>query len=244
MENYNMSANFYPLNEPKNGFIGSANVLIANGIRIRGISVFEKDGAYNIQFAGFGDGENRKSYVVPASKEAYAQFLSVIEKAIAEPENHFAWSSGKYFEWDETNKKFKDLEITGEAVQEPYADARFQIEIKDLCTLFGTTTQEVAKKGEKGGTFISVRPPKLDSYEKAGETVYPPVYEGWVNKYEKDGKEHKFDFGRYLDGAIVALRKDLLNRHPSLDAQIKDAAAQSAAQPEPGKDPVSKEAQR
>lgn len=228
---YSMNSNFYPAREPKNGFIGTADLLIANGIKIRGIAVFEKENGYNIQFAGFGEGDGRKSYVVPASKEAYADILSVIQKAVEDPEHHFGWSSGDHFEWDEQAKKFKQLEISGEAVKEPYADARFQIEVKDLCTLYGITTHEVEKKGEKGGTFIAVDPPKLEPYEKNGEKIYPPVFEGWVNKYEKNGKEHKFDFGSYLDGAILGKRKELLNRHPSLDEQVKGAAGKAAQAP-------------
>lgn len=232
---YKLNANFVPLNEPVNGFIGTANLLIADAIKINGISVFEKDGNYNIQFAGFGEGEGRKSYVVPASKEAYAEILSVIEKAVKDPEHHFGWATGDHFKWNKDQKKFEQMDIIGEAVKEPYADTRFHVEVKGLCTLYGITTQEVEKKGEKGGSFIAVDPPKLDPYEKEGEKVYRPVFEGVVNKSEYNGEKHEFDFGSYLDNAILGKRKDLLNRHPSLDEQVK-GAAQKAAQAEAGKE--------
>lgn len=239
---YSMNSNFYPAREPKNGFIGNADVTIANAIRIRGIAVFEKDGERHISFPGFGEGDNRKSYIVPASKEAYAEFLSVVEKAVADDEKHFGWVTGDHFEWDEKAKKFKQLDISGEAVSEPYADARFQIEIKDLCTLYGITTQEKEyTKDGKTGKFIAVDPPSTTPYEKDGEKVYPLAFEGWTNKYEKDGEKKQFDFGRYLEGQIVAQRKELLNRRPSLDEQVNNAE-QRAAQAEGKEGPAPEKA--
>lgn len=79
-----LTANFFPAEEQKNGYIGKANITIANAIRLNGISVFMPEaGGIHISFPEFGEGENRASYVIPKSKEAYEAMLDVVAKAVA-----------------------------------------------------------------------------------------------------------------------------------------------------------------
>ena len=232
---YNMKSNFYPAKEPKNGYIGMADLTIANAIRIRGIAVFEKDGQRHMQFPGYGEGENRGSYVIPASKEAYSEMLAVVEKAIADPEQHFGWTSGKM------NPR---LEVSGGAVSEPYADARFSVVVEDLCTLRGVSTREVEyQKDGKDAKFVSMDMPTLPPYEKDGEKVYPAVFEGLKSEYEKDGEKKVKDFGDLMNGLILNKRKELLERRPSLDEQV-NGAEQKAAQAQAGKDGPAPEHER
>lgn len=228
MKNYHLSSNFYPAAEEKNGYIGMADITVANALRIRGIAVFEKDGEHHIQFPGWGEGEDRKSYVIPASKEAYAALLAVVKKAVADPQHHFGWTTGQM------NPR---LEVSGKAVTEPYADARFNLSVENLCTVTGISTREVkyTKDDGKPGKFIAVDMPSLDPYEKEGKLVYPVAFEGLKSEYEKDGEKKSKDFGDLINGLVLAERKKVLSRHPSLDDQVKNAeqkAAQNQAEKE------------
>lgn len=217
---YAMTSNFYPAKEVKNGYIGMADLTIAKALRIRGIAVFEKDGEKHIQFPGYGEGEAKGSYVIPASKDAYAQMLSVVEKAVADPEHHFGWVTGK------VNPR---LTVTGGAVTEPYADARFSIEVEDLCTLRGVSTREVEyEKDGETNKFVSVDLPSLPPYEVDGEKVYPSVFEGLTSEYEKDGEPKRKNFGELITGLVLSKRKELLERRPSLNEQVGKAEGKAA----------------
>ena len=218
MEQYNMKANFYPAAEPKNGYIGFADLTIAEAIRIRGIAVFEKDGGgYNIHFPGYG--EKDTSFVSPSSKEAYAQMLSVVESAVKDPEHHFGWQTGKYN---------PELSVKGWAVNEPYADSRYHLQVGDLCQLHQLSARVVDYKDDgKDKSFVSVDLPTLPPYpDKDGNQVYPPVFEGLKSPYEKDGVKKEKDFGLLIRNLVLAERKKVLE-HPPLEEQIDNAAQRS-----------------
>ena len=237
MEQYNMKANFYPATEPKNGYLGFADLTISNAIRIRGIAVFEdREGdGHHIQFPEYGEGETRGSYIIPSSKEAYAQMLGVIESAMNDPENHFGWVTGKMN---------PELQVSGRAVTEPYADGRFSVNVADICTLRGVATREVNyEKDGKAGHFVSVDVPVLTPYERDGEKVYPPVFEGLKSKYERDGQEQEKDFGLLMRNLVLAERKKVLEKHEDLDKQI-EGAEQKAAGQVPAQQAPEKEATR
>ena len=215
-----LTANFYPAAEPKAGYIGKANITIADAIRLNGISVFVTEGqGMHISFPEFGDGG---SYVVPKSKEAYAAMLEVVAKAVANNEKHFGFTTGEYG---------PNMEVHGKAVNEPYADARFSIDVADICTLYGVTTRvvEYAKDG-KDRSFVSVDKPTIATYENAeGETQYRPAFEGRLSVWkDKEGVEQKRDWGQMLQGLVLAERKKVLERKPALDDQMKDAEARTA----------------
>lgn len=216
---YNLKANFYPAKEPKNGYLGFADLTVANAIRMRGIAVFENaDGSgHHIQFPGYGEGAEARHYIVPDSKEAYAAMLQVIEKAMEDKEKYFGWSSGKM------NPR---LEVKGHAVDEPYADSRYTINVEGLCSLHGISTREANYKDKDGNdkSFIAVDVPNLPPYEKDGEKVYPGVFEGLKSKYERDGKEEVKDFGRLIRHLVLAERKQVLEQRPSLAEQVATAA--------------------
>lgn len=231
MEQYNMRANFYPAKEPVNGFIGSADLAVSNIIRLKGIAVFEKeDGSHNIQFPGFGE---NGSYVVPASKEAYAQMLDVVEKAIAD-EKHFGHTAGKMY---------VPLSVSGKVVDKPYADGRFSLQLGDVCTIHGLTTQQVSyQKDGKEASFIAVRVPNLPPYEKDGEKVYPPIFKGLKSTYEVEGKQKETDYAQVIQAMVISERKKILSK-PPLENQMEDAAAK-ATQSAPGQEAPAMEAQR
>ena len=114
-----LTANFFPAEEKKNGYIGKANITIADAIRLNGISVFAPEtGGVSISFPEYGEGENRRSYVVPKSKEAYEALLTVVAKAVGN-DNHFGFTSGEYG---------PHMDVHGRTVNEPYADARSSID--------------------------------------------------------------------------------------------------------------------
>lgn len=223
-----LTANFYPANEPThcaNGadYLGKADITIANAVRLNGISVFrDKGGEIDIQFPGFGDGG---SYVVPHSKEAYAAMRDVVAMAIDDNAHHFGYNKGDYG---------VHLEVSGKAVQEPYADARFSVSVADVCTLHGITTRpvEYAKDG-KDKSFVAVDLPTIGSYEKDGETQYQTAFEGRISAWEKDGEQHSRNYGQLMQGLVLGERKSIFQeRKPSLNDQLKDASARQAAQPE------------
>lgn len=234
METYRMTANFYPAKEAKNGYIGFADLTIADAIRIRGIAVFEdREGSgHHIDFPSFG--EKDTSFVVPSSKEAYGQMLDVIEKAVKD-ENHFGWTNGKMH---------LELSISGRAVNESHADGRYTLTVADVCALRGISSQEVEyTKDGRDSSFVAINVPTLPPYEKDGEKVYPPIFEGLKRTYEKDGKEETFDNGLLIRNLVRSKRKELLEREP-LDKQVSDASQKAAAAAPAGKEAPGKEASR
>lgn len=233
-----MNSHFHPAQEPKNGYIGKADITIANGYKLNNINVYEKDGKRNIGFDTFGK-EGEYSYVVPASKEAYAAMLDVVSAAV-DNKDHFAIAQGEY--------KVK-LEIRGKRVDEPYADGRFSAVLGDLCTLNGITTRVVPyQKDGQEAHFTAVEMPrvydadgKVSMYtDKDGKQQANVQFEALVNTWTKDGQEHKHDYERDLRIAVLAKRKELAQ--PSLDEQIAGGEAQKGAG-EKAKDAPTKEEQ-
>lgn len=217
-----LTANFFPAEEKKNGYIGKANITIADAIRLNGISVFAPEtGGVNISFPEFGEGENRRSYVVPKSKEAYEALLTVVAKAVGN-DNHFGFTSGEYG---------PHMDVHGRTVNEPYADARFSIDVADVCTLHGVTTRVVPyEKDGKDRSFVSVDKPTIATYkDKEGNDQYRPAFEGRVSVWkDQEGVEHKVDWGQLMQGLVLSERKKLLERKPALEDQVKDAEARTA----------------
>ena len=230
-----LTANFFPANEIvrcTNGsdYLGKANITIANAIRLNGISVFrDQSGEIDINFPGFGDGV---SYVVPQSKEAYAALRDVVSMAI-ENENHFGYNSGRYG---------VELNVTGHLVDEPYADARFSVDVDDICRLYGITTREVEyTKDGKDKSFTSVDYPTIGSYEKDGEMQYQTAFEGRISAWkDQEGKDQSFNYDQRLRGMILGERSSLLKeleqeKNSSLAEKMQGAEARRAGNraPEP-----------
>lgn len=217
-----LTANFFPAEEQKNGYIGKANITIADAIRINGISVFAPEsGGINISFPEFGEGENRRSYVVPKSKEAYEALLAVVAKAVSS-DKHFGFTTGEYG---------PHMEVHGKAVNEPYADARFSIEVEDICVLYGLTTRVVDyEKDGQDRSFVSVDKPTIATYkDKEGNDQYRPAFEGRVSVWkDREGVEQKRDWGQLMQGLVLAERKNVLERKPALEDQVKNAEARTA----------------
>jgi len=219
-----MTANFYPAQEPKNGYIGKADITIANAIRLNGISVFQHEDGLNINFPEFGEGG---SFVVPKSKEAYAAMLEVVDMAVRNDKKHFGYNTGEYG---------VELNVDGKLVDEPYADGRFSVEVDDVCVLYGIKTRPVEyEKSGKVHSFTAVDLPTINTYEKDGELQYQTAFEGRISHWtDKAGAEHSFNYGQLLQGKVRAERKEMLkDRKPALDDQVKDAEARTAGN-EPG----------
>lgn len=218
-----LTANFFPAKEQKNGYIGKANITIADAIRINGISVFAPEtGGINIAFPEYGEGENRRSYVVPKSKEAYEALLTAVTMAVGDEKNHFGFTTGDYG---------PHLEVHGRAVNEPHADARFSIEVEDICVLYGLSTRVVDyKKDGQDRSFVSVDKPTIAVYQdKEGHDHYRPAFEGRVSVWtDLEGTEHKRDWGQLIEGLVRAERKNVLERKPALEDQVKNAEARTA----------------
>lgn len=227
---YDLKSTFYPASEPKNGYIGKADITIANAVRVNNISVFAKDGGYAIKFADYGE---NNSYVVPKSKDAYSAMLGVVEKAV-HAEGHFGYEKGEY------GVKFV---ARGAKVDEKYADGRYSVEIGELCTLNGITTRWV--EGEKDGKaygFVSVDMPavrdaegKVHLYEKDGKNVASLEFQGLVSKWtDKEGKKVSLDYGVKLADAVKKVRKELYpekyaEKKPSIDDNIAKAEEKGKA---------------
>lgn len=235
MEQYNLRANFYAAQEPKNGFIGYADLAVSSIIKLKGIAVFEnaEKPGHHIQFPGFDGGDGFKSYVSPHSEEAFAQLLDVVEKAIS-AEDHFGHVAGK---------RNAQLSVEGKAVNEPYADGRYSLQVGDLFTIHGLSTREVSfEKDGKTSSFISVDAPNLPPYEKNGEKVYPPIFKGLKSNYQVNGEDKTTDYAQVIQALVINERKKILGKAP-LENQMGDAA-QKAGQAAPAKDAPAQEAQR
>ena len=223
---YALKANFYPAQDPKAGYIGKADITVANAVRLNNISVFEKDGAYHIDFAKFGKEGNERSYIIPSSKEAYAAMVDVIAKAVAD-EKHFGYTRGDLG---------VHLEVNGALVNEPYADGRFSVAVGELCTLNGICTRVVPyEKDGQDSSFVSVDLPVVPGADGKAQTWTDKEGEKQVNHQfeclpvtwkDKEGKEQKADYERILTGKVLAKRKHLME--PSLDEKIAEGKAQVA----------------
>ena len=224
-------ANFHAAQEPKRGgnseytYIGKANLTIGDAIRLNSISVFEneKNGHFSIDFPGFGDSGE---YVIPKSKEAYAAMCSVIADA-AKSKEGYAYQLG------ENNP---DIIVTGKQVTEPYADARFTIEVGDMVALYGVSTRIA---GREGNEFVAVDFPNIgEPHEVNGQTYYNKAFDGIVSKWQdKDGNEHTTDYHQLLNMMVKGKRKELTR---SFEDRLKDAQEKSANQRsynEPQKEP-------
>lgn len=222
---YALKSNFYPAQEPKEGYIGKADITVANAVRLNNISVFEKDGAYHIAFAKFGKEGSERSYIIPSSKEAYAAMVDVVAKAIA-AENHFGYSKG------DLGVK---LEVNGAKVEEPYADGRYSVEVGELCTLNGISTRVVPfEKDGKDASFVSVDLPTIAGADGKAQTWTDKDGDKQVNYQfecltvtwtDKEGKEQKADYDRILTGKVLAKRKHLME--PSLEDKINEGQAKA-----------------
>lgn len=221
---YALKANFYPAQAPKGGYIGKADITIANAVRLNNISVFEnaQDGTRSISFAKFGK-NNERSYIIPSSKEAYAAMLAVVSKAV-ESEKHFATEKGNFG---------VKLDVSGAKVNEPYADGRFTVSVGDFCTLNGISTREASytKDGVKK-EFVAVDIPpvrdeegKVKQYtDKDGNQHVNLQYECLKDTYKnKEGKEVSTDYKALMNNMIRKCRESVLN---CLDASIGAAEAQ------------------
>ena len=226
---YRMTSNFYPTQDPKNGYIGKADLTFDDKIRVNGISVFRKeDGSYNIAFPGYDvpaenakDGEAHLSYVLPDSKEAYASMVEVVKMAVEDQEHHFGHVKGDHL---------PELKVSGKAVQEPYADGRYSLIVEDLCVMTGITSHEV--KQDDGHSFIAVNTPTIGSYEKDGVKHFNQAFEGLTVEWEKDGKKEKRDYGLLIRNMVRGERKKVLgletekgqvSKNPSIDDKINQA---------------------
>lgn len=228
-----LSANFYPAKEEKNGYLGKANITIADAIRLNDVSVFRSrfDDSINLRFPEYEiSGGEKLSYVTPKSPEAYAALCGVVAQAM-ENENHFGFITGTYLK----NQPGERIEVHGKAVQEPYADARFNVDIADVVSLHGIRTyRESFEKNGRKGQFTSVKMPIIRSYETAeGEKRYQQAFEGRIRTGTlEDGTDFTIDYADKLQGLILAERKIVLNldRKPSLSDQMKDAEASKGGQ--------------
>lgn len=224
---YRMTANFYASQEPKNGYIGKADLTFDDKIRVNGISVFKKDEDYSIAFPGYTvkaenarNGEEHMSYVLPDSKEAYADMLQTIKMAVEDPEHHFGHIKGDHL---------PELKVSGKAVEESLADGRYSLIIKGLCTLTGITSMHV--KDDNGHDFIAVNAPTIGSYEHEGEKRYNRAFEGLTVEWEKDGKKEKRDYGLLIRNMVRGERKEILGiekksheqPNPSINNMISQA---------------------
>lgn len=225
---YSLKANFYPASEPKNGYVGRADVTISNAVRLNNIAVFENEaGDLQVQFDKFGK-ENEYSYVVPKSKEAYAAIVGVIDAA-KKADKHFASVKGDFI---------KDAEFTAQGVRvnEPYADGRFSLNVGDFVALNGITTQPAkTTKDGKEINWIAVNMPPVRDQEghvrtytnKDGKTLADLQFEGLDNHWKnKDGSDAHRDYSRVI-GKVIRDKREELGK--SLDNVINGADAQKGA---------------
>lgn len=232
-----MSANFFPASEPTpydgGVYLGKANITIANAIRLNDISVFMNDaGKLSINFPEYPSGDEKKSFVIPKSAEAYAAMCAVVQAA-RESEQGFAFTPGSYN---------PQLSVRGSLVEEPHADGRFGIEVGSVCTLVGVSTRksEYTAEGQKH-KYVAVDLPNVigpdgrpSTYEKEGKTMYNKAFEPCVSKWtDKEGKAQTKDFGQLLNRLVLTKRKQLREaqkEQPSLEEKMDKAKERGQSQ--------------
>ena len=216
---FKMTSNFYPADEPKNGYIGKADLTIAEAIKINGISVFNNNGVIGMRLPEYERRDNgaRESYVIPKSTEVYAAMLETIKMAVNDDKYHFGHMNGKYNPY---------ISVSGKKVDEPYADGRFSIEIEDTCTLYGITTR-IRNKDKK--PFVAVDMPVISKYtNRDNEVVYNKAFEGLTYKHTKDGKEEYKHFDVLINNLVRAEREKAHGKgKASIDDKLKDASKEA-----------------
>ena len=108
---------------------------------------------------------------------------------------------------------------------------RFSIEVEDICVLYGLTTRVVDyEKDGQDRSFVSVDKPTIATYkDKEGNDQYRPAFEGRVSVWkDREGVEQKRDWGQLMQGLVLAERKNVLERKPALEDQVKNAEARTA----------------
>lgn len=223
---YSMISNFHPASEPKNGYIGKANITIADGLTINNISVFQKeDGGRTLSFAEFGPEDRRRSYVVPANKDVYAEMLAVVSMAVDDP-NHFGHVTGDQF------GKVNLEVVSGVRVEQPYADGFYSVKFGDLLTLNGIATRMGPGRDGKPHPYVDMpvvrgADGKVSMYvDQDGKNRANLQFE--MKKHEwtdKDGNKHEFNYPQDMRIAVYTKRKEL--SQPSLDEKINGAKAQA-----------------
>lgn len=232
---YKLLANFSPAAEEKNGYIGKADVTVADAIRINGISVFKnQDGTYSFRLPE----HNGKYKNISLADGVSAAMVDAIGRAV-EAENHFSVVDGERSVRmvDYENEK-ANLTIAGKAVKEPYADGRYTMELAGFGTFSGITTHVVPyeKDGEKR-TFVSVDMPKIRNVDGTvrmstnadGKEVATEEFTGIIRKsLDANGEEHPMDWAQKIADAIRFTRREVLNlnKDASLDGKIAGAEAQ------------------
>lgn len=240
-----LKSNFRPVEEPKNGHIGYANLTVGHGLCINNISVFQNGDNYSIQFAPYHDDE---SLIKPHSPEAHAAILGVVVKAV-NAESHFAYENGDNLRFADFEDKKRNVQITGTRVKEPYADGRYTLVVDGLLRVQGITTNwvEYEKDGKKRN-FAAVNMPtvkdadgKVRMYTNAaGEKVAALEVTGVTHTWkDKDGNEHSIDYAEKIANAIRKERSQLY--HASLDNQVNDAKEKGKATKAKAKEPAKKE---
>lgn len=225
-----ITAKFYPAKEEHESYRGNADLFIGDAVRISGISVFKnpKSEGHHVQFPGYTDGKEFNSYIIPASKEAYAEMVNVIEAAMAEPEQHFAF-----------NQSYDDpvLSVEGGVVKEPYADARFSLTIHDVCTIRGISTREAEHNGNK---WVAVDMPKREAYmDENGEKVYPDAVECLVSEKEYEDKKYVTDYKAIVEHYVKGERAKAFEKE-----RAKERAAEKEVSPSSLEDKVNSAAER
>lgn len=91
---FQMQARFFPAENVVDRCIGQAELVIADAILLRGISVLQQGrcGKLSLRFPTFGS--EKDSYVIPEDKAAYMQMLHVVRMAVKENGFHTAEIKG------------------------------------------------------------------------------------------------------------------------------------------------------
>jgi len=219
---YKMTSNFYPAEEIKNGYIGKANLIIGESIRINGISVFDHGGEISMRFPEYERRDNgeKESYVVPKSAEMYAAMLDTVKMAVNDDKYHFGHVKGKCDPY---------ITVSGKKVDEPLADGRFSLEVSDVCVLYGITTKVANKEKDP---FVAVDAPNIGKYtNRENEVVYNKAFEGLVYRYRENGKEKSKDFTVLINNLIRNERDKLYGiTRPSFDNRVKNASREAKKQ--------------
>lgn len=131
---FQMQARFFPSDTVKDRCIGHAELVFANAILLRGITVLQQGstGKLSLRFPTYGSAKD--SYVLPENKAVYMQMLRVIREAVKEQHFHTAEISGS-----------TDLYLIARAATTSNADNSpwFDLRINDLCDFKGITIQQI-----------------------------------------------------------------------------------------------------
>ena len=211
-----MKAAFSPAETPKDGYLGSVSITVADSVLLRGMALFQREGVsgYSLRFPVFG--ERKQSYIFPLSRDVYRSMLRLATDAMRNKHDHTACLDG-----------LADicLSVTGELLEKANADGCFSLCIDGFCKLNGITTYETPYR-QPDQSHVLVHFPSLIPHQVPKDQVLEhSIFHGLsVIRKADDGSFISKDYHALITDMIRDKRAQLLmQRDPRTPQRVSDS---------------------